>query len=149
MSDVYSLLNIEKERFQDFHLLGSRVDDYQTEKCIKQNIRKLKGIAERLDGDIGCKASQQSIDEVVSKVIRMSPSGDTSENNWSVKELRIVSYCMMKLCDDKKYYMYALKLLDNNWRDMFFNGLAFYLLKSWYTIDPECREKTSQLIVKN
>lgn len=86
--------------------------------------------------DKGLNVAQQSIDEIVSKVIRMAPSGDTSMENWTIRELRIVSYYLMKLRDDKVYYFYALDLLDKNWKNMFFNGLVFYLLNSWHSIEP-------------
>lgn len=148
MSDVYSLLNINQDMFQNFRLLADRVADHQTEKVVNKNISKLKQIEERMLIDKGLEVTQQSIDEVISKVIRMAPSGDTSSNNWTVRELRIVSYYLMKLRDNSINYMYALDLLDNNWKNMFFNGLAFYLLNSWHSIEPDYRTLTSQLLTR-
>lgn len=148
MSDVYSLLNINQDVFQDFRLLAGRVADHQTEKVINKNISKLKQIEERMLVDKGLEVDPQSIDEVISKVICMAPSGDTSVNNWTVRELRIVSYYLMKLRDESINYMYALELLDNNWKNMFFNGLAFYLLNSWHSIEPDFRTLTSQLLIR-
>lgn len=148
MSDVYSLLNINQGMLQDFRLLADRVADHQTEKVVNKNMSKLKQIEERMLVDKGLEVAQQSIDEVISKVIRMAPSGNTAGENWTVRELRIVSYYLMKLRDDSINYMYALELLNNNWKNMFFNGLAFYLLNSWHSIEPDFRTLTGQLLMR-
>lgn len=148
MSDVYSLLNFNQGLLQDFRLLADRVADHQTEKVVNKNMSKLKQIEERMLVDKGLEVTQQSIDEVICKVIRMAPSGNTAGDNWTVRELRIVSYYLMKLRDDSINYMYALELLDNNWKNMFFNGLVFYLLNSWHNIEPDYRTLTSQLLMR-
>jgi hypothetical protein len=148
MSDVYSLLNINQGMLQDFRLLADRVADHQTEKVINKNMSKLKQIEERMLVDKGLEVAQQSIDKVICKVIHMAPSGDTSADKWTVRELRIVSYYLMKLRDDSINYMYALELLENNWKNMFFNGLAFYLLNSWHSIETDFRTLTSQLLMR-
>ncbi len=133
---------------QDFRLLADRVADHQTEKVINKNMSKLKQIEERMLVDKGLEVAQQSIDKVICKVIHMAPSGDTSADKWTVRELRIVSYYLMKLRDDSINYMYALELLENNWKNMFFNGLAFYLLNSWHSIETDFRTLTSQLLMR-
>lgn len=133
---------------QDFRLLADRVADHQTEKVVNKNMSKLKQIEEHMLVDKGLEVAQQSIDEVISKVIRMAPSGNAAGENWTVRELRIVSYYLMKLRDDSVNYMYALELLNNNWKNMFFNGLAFYLLNSWNSIEPDFRTLTSQLLMR-
>lgn len=148
MSDIYSILNINSGIIQDFHLLADRVADHQIEKVINKNLRTLKQIEERMFVDKGLNVAQQSIDEIISKVIRMAPSGDTSMDNWTIRELRIVSYYLMKLRDDNVCYLYALDLLDKNWKNMFFNGLVFYLLNSWHSIEPDYRDLTGQLLVR-
>lgn len=148
MSDIYSILNINSGIIQDFHLLADRVADHQIEKVINKNVRALKQIEERMFVDKGLSVAQQSIDEIISKVIHMAPSGDTSMNNWTIRELRIVSYYLMKLRDDNVCYLYALELLDKNWKNMFFNGLAFYLLNSWHSIEPDYRDLTGPLLVR-
>lgn len=148
MSDIYSILNINSGIIQDFHLLADRVADHQIEKVINKNVRALKQIEELMFVDKGLNIAQQSIDEIISKVIHMAPSGDTSMNNWTIRELRIVSYYLMKLRDDNVCYLYALELLDKNWKNMFFNGLVFYLLNSWHSIESDYRDLTSQLLVR-
>ena len=115
MSDIYSILNINSGIIQDFHLLADRVADHQIEKVINSNMRKLKQIEDRMLIDKGIEISKRSIDEVIRKVIRLSKQNDNSPKNWSIRELRIVSYYLMKLRNDSKDYYFALSLLDNNW----------------------------------
>lgn len=148
MNDAYTLLNINKDILQDFYLQAAKVGDHQTEKVINQNVRKLRVIEERMFVDEGIKVSKQSIDEILYKVVETSKSGVNNIDDWTVRELRIVSYYLMKLQNDDNVYNYALTLLDKGWRNMFFKGLVFYVLNSWNMIKPEMRKNTCQLIVR-
>lgn len=148
MSDVYSLLNINSDVLKDFSLLANRVGDHQTEKVINQNLRKLKSIEERMFISEGIKVSMQSIDEVLYKIVQAAHNEVVNKEDWTMRELRIVSYYMMKLQDDEASFEYALMLLDKGWRNMYFNGLVFYLMNSWCLIKPDLRLKTSQLVIK-
>lgn len=148
MSDVYTLLNIKSEVIKDFHLNALRVDENQLNKILNKNKRLLMQIEENMRSDKGIKVSLRSVDDVVRKVKKMSSSGDESIENWDTKDLRIVSYYLMKLCDNPKDYNFALLILDLGWKNMFFNGLVFYILNSWNYIEPEFRDATCQLIIK-
>lgn len=148
MSDAYSLLNINRDVLKDFHLLANRVGDHQTEKVINQNVRKLKAIEERMFVDEGIQVSKQSIDEILYKEVQAAHNKTINMSDWTMRELRIISYYMMKLQDDEVAFDYALSLLDKGWRNMFFNGLVFYLMNSWCLIKPELRKKTSLLVIK-
>ena len=148
MSDAYSLLNINRDVLKDFHLLANRVGDHQTEKVINQNVRKLKAIEERMFVDEGIQVSKQSIDEILYKEVQSAHNKTINMSDWTMRELRIISYYMMKLQDDEVAFDYALSLLDKGWRNMFFNGLVFYLMNSWCLIKPELRKKTSLLVIK-
>ena len=148
MSDIYSLLNIKKNIIRDFPILANRVADHQTEKVINKNMSKLKEIEGRLLVDKGIEVTQQSIDEVIRKVKRFSAKEDDAIENWSIRELRIVSYYLMKLRNKAEDYHFALTLLDKGWKNMFFNGLVFYLMNSWNSIEAEYRDATSQLVIK-
>ena len=147
MIDACDILNINRDVLKDFHLLANRVADHQTERVINQNVRKLKSIEERMFVDEGIKVSKQSIDEILYNVIQEAHSEDKSRE-WTMRELRIVSYYLMKLQDEEEVFDYALKLLDKDWRNMYFNGLVFYLMNSWCLIKPELRFKTSRLVIK-
>lgn len=147
MIDACDILNINRDVLKDFHLLANRVADHQTERVINQNVRKLKSIEERMFVDEGIKVSKQSIDETLYNVVQVAHSEDKSRE-WTRRELRIVSYYLMKLQDEEDVFDYALKLLDNEWRNMYFNGLVFYLMNSWCLIKPELRFKASCLVMK-
>lgn len=148
MEDIYALLNINKGILQDFHLQADRAVDHQTELAINRNVRTLKEIEERMMTDTAVKVSQQTIDEVIMKVIKNAKENNQDMSIWSIRELRIVSYYLMKLQGNEGAYQYALTLLDTNWRDLFFNGLSFYCLDTWNMIDPEFRVQTCELLRK-
>ena len=147
MIDACDILNINRDVLKDFHLLANRVADHQTERVINQNVRKLKSIEERMFVDEGIKVSKQSIEEILYNVVQAAHSNDNSRE-WTMRELRIVSYYLMKLQDEEEVFDYALKLLDNDWRNMYFNGLVFYMMNSWCLIKPNLRNKTSRLVIK-
>ena len=126
MEDIYALLNINKDLLQDFHLLAERTVDHQTELAISRNMRTLQEIEVRMMTDRTVIASQQTIDEIMQKVIENAKTENIETSIWSIHELRIVSYYLIKLQGNEQAYMYALHILETNWRDMFFNGLSFY-----------------------
>lgn len=148
MTDACDILNINRDVLKDFHLLANRVADLQTERVINQNVRKLRSIEERMFVDEGIRVSKQSIDEILYKEVQAAHNEVMNIDNWTMRELRIVSYYMMKLQDDEVAFDYALSLLDKGWRNMFFNGLVFYLMNSWCLMKPELRRKTSQFVIK-
>ena len=148
MSDVYSILQIDKEQFEDFSLQSLRIDDLQMNKTIKENIQKLKSIEQRMFADENLDIPQRSIDEVLNKVKAASKTGVVKNDDWTMRELRIVTYYLTQLQDGADVYNYALELIDQRWRDLFFNGLVFCILNSWNLMQPELRKKTCKLIVK-
>ena len=93
------------------------------------------------------KESKCQNSEILYNVVQAAHSGDNSRE-WTMRELRIVSYYLMKLQDEEEVFDYALKLLDKDWRNMYFNGLVFYLMNSWCLIKPDLRIKTSRLVIK-
>ena len=97
MEDIYALLNINKGILQDFHLQADRAVDHQTELAINRDMRTLKEIEERMMTDTTVKVSQQTIDEVIMKVIKNAKENNQDMSIWSIRELRIVSYYLMKL----------------------------------------------------
>lgn len=147
MNEAYNLLNLSHDVIKDFHLLANRVVDIQMQRIINKNVRELKSIEERMLANGGLNVSKQSIDEVLYKVIKAAKREGLEIKEWSGRELRIISYYMMKLQDEETAFEYALKLLDIGWRNLFFNGLLFFLLNSWCLIKPNLRAKVSELII--
>ena len=146
--DIYSLLNIKEDVLKNFPLLANRVADHQVERVINRNTSQLKKIEDRVLVDKAINVSQQSIDEIIQKVRKAARYHDLSSEDWSMHELRIISYYLMKLRNNADAYYFALALLDQNWKNLFFNGLVFYLINSWHNIEPEYRERTCGLLVK-
>jgi len=146
MEDIYALLNINQGILKDFHLQADRLVDHQTELAINRSVRTLKDIEVHMMSDSSVKVSQQSIEEIIQKVIDNARKNNTDSDLFSIRELRIVSYYLIKLQGNEGAYEYALGLLDRNWRDMFLNGLSFYCLDTWNLIDPPLRVKTCELL---
>ena len=149
MNDIYNLLGINSDVIRDFSLLANRVIDYQMEKILNKQISHLKQIEERTYVEKGLEVSLQSIDEIIRKVRCFSRKDDSSIDNWTIRELRIISYYLMKFRDNSKDYFFALSLLEKGWRNIFFNGLVFFILNSWNSIEFEYREATCNLIIQN
>lgn len=148
MEDIYALLAINKDVLLDFPLQAKRTVDHQTELTINHNMRTLQDIEERMMTDRTITVSQQTIDEIMMKVIENSKYENKDLKIWSIHELRIVSYYLIKLQGNEQAYLYALSILEANWRDMFFNGLSFYCLNSWNMIDSKLRTLTCELLDK-
>lgn len=148
MSDIYSLLGLNEDALNNFHLQANTVADHQTEKVVNANMRQLKAIEDRMLTDCSSKFTLKSVDEVLEKVKRCSLASDHTIEEWSSYELRIVSYYLMKLQGDDRAHDYGLALLDNNWKNLFFNGLIFYVLNGWNLMRQDYRENVCKLIVK-
>jgi len=146
--DAYDLLNINREIIEDFSLQSLRVEDPYIEKKMNFNIKRLNDIGQRMMSNDGLKVSQQSIEEVMYKVVTLYNEHNYDINCWTMRELRIISYNIMRLQNDENIYKFALKLLDSGWKDLYLNGLVFYVVNSWTNIKPILRKSTCQLIIK-
>lgn len=130
MSNIYGLLNLNRDILENFALQGRLIENnVETDRILRNATRKLKAIEDRMQDD-GKRPefNQQSIEEVIEKVKREA-NGSTQE--WTVRELRLVSYYMVRLRNEQKVFDHALQLLENSWKDMFINGLMFFLMNSW------------------
>lgn len=145
MADAYTLLKIDPTLLKSFHTQARLVENVQTEKNIRRQVNTLKQIEQRIMADAQPVVSQQSIQEIIDKVITESHKGSFTVEGWSARELRIISYYLIKLQGDEKAFQYALMLLAKGWRNLFLNGLGFFLLNSWNNIKPELRRATCNL----
>lgn len=148
MDDIYTLLDINEEVFQNFHLQAERVIDNRLDLKINRDIQTLKKIEERMLTNNPINIAQIDIDKVIKKVIINAKKNNEDMSICNLRELRILSYYLMKLRDDDNAYMYALLLLESNWRDLFFNGLSFYCLNTWNMIPQDQRILTCELLTK-
>lgn len=130
MSDIYGLLNLNRDILENFALQGRLIENnVETDRILRNATRKLKAIEDRMQDD-GKRPefNQQSIEEVIEKVKR---EANGANEEWELKELRLVSYYMVRLRNEQKVFDHALWLLENNWKDLFVNGLMFFLMNSW------------------
>lgn len=130
MSNVYGLLNLNRDILENFALQGRLIENnVETDRILRNATRKLKAIEDRMQDD-GKRPdfNLQSIEEVIEKVKR---EANGTNEEWALKELRLVSYYMVRLRNEQKVFDHALWLLESNWKDMFINGLMFFLMNSW------------------
>lgn len=147
MNDIFSLLSINEDVLTNFHLQANTVGDHQTEKVINVSLRKLKQIKEKMMTDCQISVTAKSVEEVIQKV-KQCANNPSVNAEWSLSELRIVSYYLMKLQGDDAAYDFGLSVLDENWKSLYFNGLIFYVLNGWNLMKKDYREKACQLIIK-
>ena len=130
MSDIYGLLNLNRDILENFALQGRLIENnVETDRILRNAIRKLKTIENRMQDD-GKRPefNQQSIEEVIEKIKR---EANGANEEWVLKELRLVSFYLVRLRNEQKVFDHALWLLENNWKDLFVNGLMFFLMNSW------------------
>lgn len=148
MSDIYGLLNLNWDILENFALQGRLIENnVETDRILRNATRKLKAIEDKMQDD-GKRPefNQQSIEAVIEKVKR---EANGANEEWELKELRLVSYYMVRLRNEQKVFDHALWLLDNNWKDMFVNGLMFFLMNSWNICTDSLLIGVSELIKRH
>lgn len=148
MSNIYGLLNLNRDILENFALQGRLIENnVETDRILRNATRKLKAIEDRMqDDEKRPDFNQQSIEEVVEKVKRET---NGANEEWTIKELRLLSYYMVRLRNEQKVFEHALHLLENNWKDMFINGLMFFLMNSWNICSDNLLIGVSELIKRH
>lgn len=146
MEDIYTLLNINNRLIKDFPLRAKNIIDHQTELAINRNIRSLNEIEDRLLPEKLIAVSNKNIDFIIKKVINDSDASKENKSKWTIRELRILSYYLIKLQDKSTPFTYAIELLEKNWKNSFFNGLTSYILDNWNTINIQRRKTICELL---
>lgn len=148
MSNIYGLLNLNRDILENFALQGRLIENnVETDRILRNATRKLKAIEDRMQDD-GKRPefNQQSIEEVIEKVKR---EANGANEEWELKELRLISYYMVRLRNEQKVFDHALWLLENNWKDLFVNGLMFFLMNSWNICADNLLIGVSELIKRH
>lgn len=145
MNGIYDILNIDFNSLCDYPKLANLSVNYQLEKKIEANIRKLGEIENSIQIADNV-PSPLDIDKILNKVRWYARQEE--KVGFSMRELRIVSFYMVKLQGDTISYDYAIDLLRNNWKSLYFRGLVYYVLNSWNTLYKEYRIKVCELIRK-
>lgn len=145
MTNIYKLLKLNQELLKNFALQGNLIENnVETDRVLRNATRKLKAIEDRMQDDgMRPNFNSQSVEEVINKVKRCK---DTDIGNWEVKELRLISYYLAKLIDHQKYFNSALQLLDYHWKNLYLNGLMFFLMNSWNNCPDDLLLGVSTLI---
>lgn len=143
MNNIYTLLNVNSDLISNFGFQANLIEDKGTERILNQNIKKLEQIERANGSEVKCNIPIHTINAVVQKVLRKVLKD--SDEEMSLPELRIVSYNLSQFHGDDKAYSYALTLLEEGWNDMFFNGIASYLLSSWNHIRKDYLSKCISL----
>lgn len=131
MKTAYQHLGLTPDIIDNFALQANLVVDGQMQRMLEKRIRELSRISERFADGGEVVASKESVDKVIAKAKRLSKKVGANFNEWSPIELRILSYNLGQIYNDTIAFDYAANLLDQNWRNMFLNGLLFCLLNDW------------------
>lgn len=145
MSDIYQHLGLKRDIFDHFALQASLVVDNRMKSDLERHTRVLMKITERYLTDSEAVASKDSIDKVLLKIKRLSELHDET-CEWSLFELRIISYNLGALQDSTTAFRYAVQMLDKHWRNLFFGGITFYVLNNWLASDATKKDAVCELL---
>ncbi len=148
MDNLFTLLSLDREALTNYTLQSREVENnLEAGRILNRAARRLKDIENRMTSD-GRKPefSQKSVEEVIAKIKNHAPG---KKLEWDIKELRILSYNLSQLLNFSPHFEHAINLLDEHWRDLFVNGLAFFLLNSWNTSPLPLRHLAYQLLKKH
>ncbi len=146
--DAFHLLDIDKSTLSDFALQSIEIENnIETGRILKRAARRLKDIEDRMQSD-GKRPefSRQSVDEVIKKIKRAITNGRAE---WSLAELRIISYHLGRFQNSQSQFNFAIGLLENDWRDLFINGIVFFLMNSWNTCSEQIRDHACRILKKH
>lgn len=145
MTDIYQYLGLKRDLFDHFALQASLVVDNRLRSDLERHTRVLTKITERHLIDSDTVASKDSVDKVLLKLKRLSRLHDEM-HDWSAFELRIISYNLSLLEGSDDTFRYAVKLLESYWKDIFINGLTFYVLNNWLTQNVTQKDVVCELL---
>lgn len=148
MSDIHSLLKIDTELLENFYLRANYVDDYQTQKVINHNISRLKQIEESLMVSETLPVLPSDISDIIERIKEECIGSGKSVHNWTMRNLRIVAYNLVQFSGCAPAYNYALNLLDEQWKNLYFSGLMHSLLSSWHNLYQNYRSDLIKLLIK-
>ena len=148
MNDIYSLLSINKDIFQEFQFQYNLLDEKWIEKVIDRNIRSLKRIEDMCSPGEYVPSKPLIINAIANKVRKSLSLSNADKTRWNPMELRTMSYNLSVFKNSDKEFEFVLQLLDDNWRYPYLNGLIFYLLNYWNDPPIEYRKQVASLVYK-
>ena len=146
MANIYGLLGLNKDELENFELQGKVVqENVGIQRILNSASKRLKEIEQMMTAfDTRPEFSAIQTSEIINKLKADANRGGRA--SWTASELRIVSFYMMRFQNSSKEFNHALNLLSSNWRNLYLNGLAFFMLNSWTTCMPELKTKCFELI---
>lgn len=141
METIFDLLNIDKEQFESFAIQAKSIGGLQLDRVFNRNIKRLKEIEKDcyVDTDHISKDIKDSRKEILSKVKQLSSSRELFEE-WTILELRNLSYLLYELQDSEVVYTYALQVLDDKWKPLLFNGVIYSIMYNWIFLNEDYKE---------
>lgn len=146
MSDIYSILSLDKSTFNGFSSQGALVYDNNLQSVLDKSIRKLKNIAAHQPESEESRFDQNSIEEVVKKLYHCVNNQIRTSSNWKSPELRILSYNIDRFSSEDIVFDFALWLLKYNWRSCYANGLTYTILSHWHSMGSVARIRCYDLL---
>ena len=92
MNDIYSLLSINKDIFQEFQFQYNLLDEKWIEKVIDRNIRSLKRIEDMCSPGEYVPSKPLIINAIANKVRKSLSLSNADKTRWNPMELRTMSY---------------------------------------------------------
>ena len=147
MKDIFTALGLSHKTASAFSLDIEPVkDNIGIRRIINSNIRQLEDIERSFLVDTGRpEYSTVDIDKVINKVKTCT---EKKKNNveWSIRELKLISYYITRFSMIPEQFSYALNMLSMNWKDSFFSGLVYSILNGWTIWKRELRTECTELL---
>lgn len=121
----------------DYALAAKTLLSRSEKKGIDDNIKRLEAIAESCRG-FEERVPDKSITDQVFNRFRLAYK-NPQKLSLSSMELRMLTYSMYRM-NTLPMMNSFIYLLNNNWRDRFFNGLLYFLLSNWDDTDSKIIE---------
>ena len=148
MYDAFGLLNLNADVMSNYALQAREIgNDYEAVRILDRSNHRLREIAGKMQSD-GKRPDfgKQSVNAVIEKFMRNLEIGFEA---WTPRELRVLSYYLGSIPASQQAFEYALSLLESNWRDLFINGLVFYLMNYWNTCPKSNRCNVCEMLKRH
>lgn len=145
--DIFEILDIKSYSIRKFSDRASLVIDPHTEKIINGNIKCLQQISDSILSSSPEHISQIAAEKIIEK-IKKNADNKNKSTTWTTRELRIATYFLNKLEDSPDAFYYTISLFYSLWKYTFIDGLTFYVLNSWNTIQESYRNAVCSLILE-
>ena len=142
---IEDILNINMGLLEDFYLQANEVVDSQVEKILDHNLNRLRRVGESMQSEKDIKASAKALEEAIDQ-LKQAYKGKIGTVEW--RDLRIISYNLQEITEDYGLYAFALQTYQDNWKDMYINGLVYSLMENWRYYSMHQRSDLIKLVTE-